>query len=164
MQHPNSNDVIFDLSPVKQMLTQTASLRGGLIPVLQQIQEYYGYLPENALEAVAGALGVPLTEVYGVATFYKQFRLKPAGRFVIMVCDGTACHVNGSSDILQTLSEELGIGDGETTEDRFFTIQSVACLGCCSLSPAMMINGETYGNLTKEKVLSIIAAIRENAS
>lgn len=164
MPHATNRDIAPDLAPLKRMLKKTGLPSGGLIPALQQAQEYYGYLPENVLETISGALNIPLSDVFGVATFYKQFRLKPAGRYIIMVCDGTACHVNGSSEILQTLSQELGIGDGETTEDLLFTIQSVACLGCCSLSPAMMINGETYGNLTTAKVLSILSAIRENAS
>lgn len=164
MHQPQKNDGSPDLAPVKRMLKNAGAQRGALIPALQQAQEYYGYLPESVLETISQEAGIPLSEVFGVATFYKQFRLKPAGRFIIMVCDGTACHVNGSSEILQTLSQELGIGDGETTEDRLFTIQSVACLGCCSLSPAMMINGDTYGNLTTAKVISILSAIRENAS
>lgn len=164
MQH-SQNSVSAPLDDSAGRLSFNAGLRpGGLIPALQQAQELHGYLPESVLKTIAAELDIPLSDVFGVATFYKQFRLKPAGKFIIMVCDGTACHVNGSSDILQTLSQELGIGDGETTEDRLFTIQSVACLGCCSLSPAMMVNGETYGNLTKAKVLSVIAAFRENAS
>jgi len=164
MQRQAGSNETQKLSPIKGLPQKAGSNNGALIPILQQAQENYGYLPEKVLEEIAVELRLPRSVVFGVATFYKQFRLKPSGRYIITVCDGTACHVNGSTDILQAVTEKLGIGDGETTADRLFTIQSVACLGCCSLSPAMMINGETYGNLTKEKVLSILAAIRENES
>ena len=99
----------------------------------------------------------------GVATFYTQFRLKPVGKYLIMLCQGTACHVNGSERIETTIKEHLGISDGETTEDGLFTLKNVACLGCCSLSPVMMINGETYGSLTPEKTVSILNSLKEAA-
>ena len=99
----------------------------------------------------------------GVATFYTQFRLQPVGKYLIMLCKGTACHVNGSDLIEKTITEALGIRDGETTEDGLFTLKNVACLGCCSLSPVMMINEETYGSLTPEKTRAILADLREKA-
>ena len=99
----------------------------------------------------------------GVATFYTQFRLQPVGKYLIMLCQGTACHVNGSERIEAAISEELGIKDGETTEDGLFTLKCVACLGCCSLSPVMMINEETYGSLTPEKTIRILSELREKA-
>ena len=99
----------------------------------------------------------------GVATFYSQFRLNPVGKYLIMLCQGTACHVNGSQQIEKTINEYLGIKDGETTDDGLFTLKNVACLGCCSLSPVMMINDETYGSLTPEKAISIFKELKEKA-
>ena len=100
-------------------------------------------------------------KVMGVATFYTQFRFKPVGKYLIMLCQGTACHVNGSERIEKAIKEELGISDGETTDDGLFTLKNVACLGCCSLSPVMMINEETYGSLTPEKVKTILKNLKE---
>ncbi|MGL4791331.1 MAG: NAD(P)H-dependent oxidoreductase subunit E, partial [Anaerotignaceae bacterium] len=100
-------------------------------------------------------------KVLGVATFYAQFRMEPIGKYLIMLCQGTACHVNGSSSIETAICEELNIKEGETTADGLFTLNNVACLGCCSLSPVMMINGETYGTLTPEKAKEIVASIRD---
>ena len=99
----------------------------------------------------------------GVATFYSQFRLKPVGKYLIMLCQGTACHVNGSQRIEQAIKDELGISDGETTDDGLFTLKNVACLGCCSLSPVMMINDETYGRLTPDKAKEILRNLRKEA-
>lgn len=123
---------------------------GSLIPVLQEAQEALGYLSSETMESIARGLKIPVSQVYGVATFYTQFRLKPVGRHLIRVCHGTACHVAGATAITEALEQSLGVKDGETTADRKFTLESVACLGCCSLAPVMMIDGETYGRLTKE--------------
>jgi len=112
--------------------------KGALIPLLQSAQDSYGYIPD------------------GVITFYSQFRLKPLGKYVIRICEGTACYVNGSKSVLEVLQDELGIGLNETTDDGLFSLQSVACLGCCSLAPVMMINDETYGNLTSQKIKKAI--------
>jgi NADH-quinone oxidoreductase subunit E len=133
---------------------------GALIAILQETQEAYGYLPPAALRHIAARTRLRPAHVYGVATFYTQFRLQPVGKRVIMVCQGTACHVNGGKAILQALSEELGIKEGETTPDGEFTLQTVACLGCCSLAPVMMVNGEAYGQLTPEKARRIIRDLR----
>jgi NADH-quinone oxidoreductase subunit E len=133
---------------------------GALIAILQETQEVYGYLPPAALRYIAARTRLRPAHVYGVATFYTQFRLQPVGKRVIMVCQGTACHVNGGNTIFQALSEELGIKEGETTPDGEFTLQTVACLGCCSLAPVMMINGEAYGKLTPEKARRIIRDLR----
>ena len=125
---------------------------GNLITILQKAQEIYGYLSREIIEHIASALDLKPANVYGVATFYTQFRFNPVGKYIIMLCIGTACHVNGSQKIADIIYEELGITDGETTQDGMFTLMCVACIGCCSLSPVMMIDGETYGILTKEKV------------
>ena len=132
-----------------------------LISILQKAQEVYGYLPTDVIYAVAEHVGVCPSNVTAVAAFYTQFRLQPVGRNLIMLCKGTACHVNGADAIAKALQEELGIGDGETTADGLFSLKEVACLGCCSLSPVMMINEDTYGSLTPAKAKDIVRKIRE---
>lgn len=133
---------------------------GALIAILQETQEAYGYLPPVALRYIAARTRLRPAHVYGVATFYTQFRLHPVGKRVVMVCQGTACHVNGGKIILQALTEELGVKEGETTPDGEFTLQTVACLGCCSLAPVMMVSGEAYGQLTPDKARRIIRELR----
>ena len=139
-----------DLSLMEGVLRQYQDDDTSLIMILQQAQSIYGYLPQEVIYHVAERTGNSPAKVMGVATFYSYFRLKPMGTYQIMLCDGTACHVNGSERIRTAISQELGIANGETTEDGMFTLNEVACLGCCSLAPVMMINGETYGNLTPE--------------
>lgn len=129
---------------------------GALIPVLQAAQDIYGYLPEEVMEKISKRLNLPLSKVYGVATFYAQFHLKPRGKYIIRVCQGTACHVRGSNKVLEELKKLLNIEDGETTEDLRFTLESVACLGACVLAPAIMINDDTYGKLTSESLAEIL--------
>ncbi len=131
-----------------------------LISILQRAQDIYGYLPTDVIYAVAERMGVSPAKVMGVATFYTQFRLQPVGKNLIMLCKGTACHVNGADAIAKALQEELGIGDGETTPDGLFSLKEVACLGCCSLSPVMMINETAYGSLTPDKAREIVRKIR----
>lgn len=155
-----------DFSLLDSAIEKYKSIPGSLISILQEAQGIYGYLPKDVLDYIAAEIGVKPAKVYGVATFYAQFRLKPIGKYLIMLCQGTACHVNGSKGIEEAIGEELGIKEGETTEDGLFTLNNVACLGCCSLSPVMMINGETYGKLTPDKAKSIIRDIikKENAN
>ncbi|MGI6603472.1 MAG: NADH-quinone oxidoreductase subunit NuoE [Firmicutes bacterium] len=143
---------------LEEILARYAGQRGALIPVLQEVQAAYGYIFEDAIVRIAEALGIPATSVYGVATFYAQFHLKPRGRHVVRVCQGTACHVRGAAKILAAVEKELGIKPGETTEDLRFTIEPVACLGCCGLAPVMMVNDDTHGRLTPDKVAEILAA------
>ncbi len=132
-----------------------------LIPLLQKTQERFGYLPREALEKIANYLGIPLSRVYGVATFYAQFRFEPLGKYVIKICHGTACHVNGAITIAQAITEELGIEEGQTTEDGLITLERVACLGCCSLAPVVMINDKVFGKLTPDKVRKLVKRLRE---
>ena len=132
-----------------------------LIPLLQRTQERFGYLPREALEEIANYLGIPLSRVYGVATFYAQFRFEPLGKYVVKICHGTACHVNGAVNISQAIREELGIEEGQTTEDGLVTLERVACLGCCSLAPVIMVNEKVFGKLTPEKVRKLIRKLRE---
>jgi len=129
---------------------------GSLIPFLQAAQRDYSYIPEAAIHYISGIVGIPPAQIYGVITFYTQFRLKPLGKYLLRVCNGTACHVNGSKLIGQVIEDELGVGLGQTTEDGLFTIQSVACLGCCSLAPVMMINEDTHGRLDPKKIRKIL--------
>ena len=132
-----------------------------VVSLLQETQEKFGYIPKEEIYRIAEEKGVSPAKVMGVATFYSQFRLSKPGKNLILLCKGTACHVNSASSIAAALKEELGIGDGETSEDGLFTIEFVACLGCCSLSPVMMINGNTYGSLTPEKTKKILKELRE---
>ncbi len=152
-----------ELQPV---LDQYAGVRGSLITILQKAQAIYGYLSKDCINYISERTGIKPAKIYGVATFYAQFRLEPIGKNLLMMCQGTACHVNGSESIYEAVSEELGIADGETTEDNLFTINNVACLGCCSLAPVMMVrtseSDEVYGNLTKESVRTILKEIRDN--
>jgi len=134
---------------------------GSLIPVLQATQQVFGHLPEPVMEKIASHIDVPLTRVYGVATFYSQFRFEPLGKYVVKVCHGTACHVNGSVNISRAMQEELAVEEGQTTEDGLVTFERVACLGCCSLAPVIMVNETVYGKLTPDKVRKIIRNIKE---
>lgn len=152
-----------DLSLLDGVLEKYAKIDGSLITVLQKAQEIYGYLPTDVMYHIAEKMGKTPAKVIGVATFYTQFRFKPVGKYLIMLCQGTACHVNGSEKIADTIYETIGIRDGETTEDGLFTLKHVACLGCCSLSPVMMINEDTYGSLTSAEVKRILTELREKA-
>ena len=150
-----------DLRRIEGVLDELADVKGSLITILQKTQDIYGFLPKEAIEYISSRTGIAESEIMGVATFYTQFRLVPVGKYLIMLCQGTACHVNSSELILQTIKEELGIDDGETTPDGLFSLKCVACLGCCSLSPVMMINEDTYGSLTPEKTKKILKELRE---
>ena len=150
-----------DFSLLKPTLDEYAQVPGSLITILQKAQEIYGYLPKDVRDHVAEAIGTTPAEVMGVATFYAQFRLTPIGKYLIMSCQGTACHVNGSERVSAAISAYLGIENGQTTEDGLFTLEHVACLGCCSLAPVIMIDGEAYGNLTPDKAVQILKDIKE---
>jgi len=152
-----------DLSKLTDVLAEYASVKGSLITILQHTQDIYGYLPKEAIELISEKTGIATSEIMGVATFYTQFRFEPVGKYLIMLCQGTACHVNSSELILQTIKDELQIEDGQTTEDGLFSLKCVACLGCCSLSPVMMINEDTYGSLTPDKTKKILKELREAA-
>ncbi|RDV84334.1 NADH-quinone oxidoreductase subunit NuoE [Ammonifex thiophilus] len=127
-----------------------------LIAALLALQRHYGYLPEPALRTLAQELGVPLSKVYGVATFYAQFRLKPRGRHTVCVCLGTACHVRGSEQIFHALKRELGVEPGDTTADGRFTLEVVSCVGACSMAPVVVVDEETHGRLDPEKALALL--------
>jgi len=146
---------------LEEMLDTYKNIPGSLITVLQKAQEIYGYLPTEVLSLIADGLEIPVAKVFGVASFYTQFRFQPVGKYLILLCKGTACHVNASQAIEQAIEEELGIKDGQTTPDGLFTLKNVACLGCCSLSPVMMVNEDTYGSLTPDKTKKILQKLRE---
>ena len=157
------NDIVSgaDMSLLEPVLNQYKSKPGSLITILQKAQDLYGYLPIDVLDHIANETGIKPPQVYGVATFYTQFRLQPVGEYLIMLCMGTACYVNGASPVADAICDELQIEDGETTDDGLFTLNNVACLGCCSLAPVMMINGETHAKLTPESVRKILRQIRK---
>lgn len=148
-----------DLSKLDEVFQRYEGERGALIPILQDIQDIFGYLPQEALYKVSERLNMPMSRIYGVLTFYSQFYLEPRGRNTIKVCLGTACHVKGAPRILRKLEEMLGIKEGETTEDLKFTLETVRCLGTCFLAPVMMINQNYYGKLTPQRVERIIRGI-----
>lgn len=154
------NCVKSDLGPMDAVFAKYEGDDHALVSVLQDAQGIYGYLPADVIYLIAERLGVAPAKVMGVATFYSQFRLKKAGKHLILLCKGTACHVNGADAVAKALFEELGIEDGGTTEDGLFSIKEVACLGCCSLSPVMMIGETTYGSLTPLKAKEIVRAIK----
>ncbi len=141
---------------LKEYLDNLDSYEGMVIPILQKTQDIFGYLPKTILRRLSDYIGIPGEQIYGVATFYAQFRLTPMGRNIIKVCHGTACHVAGAEMISETIENHLNIKDNETTPDLKYTLTRVACLGCCSLAPVMMINEDTFGKLTPDKVRKIL--------
>ena len=153
-------DLSIDLGKASEILNSYNSENSNLITLLQEIQLAYGYLPEAVLKLITDVTGMKEAKILGVATFYSQFRLKPVGKHLIMLCQGTACHVNGSGKIEQAIKETLGVSEGDMTSDGLFTYINVACLGCCSLAPVMMINDQTYAKLTPEKVGAILKDLR----
>lgn len=142
---------------VAGILARYPANRGSLIPVLQDVQEKFGYLSEEAVEELGKLMGISANEIYGVATFYTQFRFKPPGKHRIQSCQGTACHVRGGSKILGELERHLGITAGETTADGRFYLERVACLGCCALAPVVAVDGKVYAAMTSKKVKSILS-------
>lgn len=150
-----------ELQKVDTILDDASGQRGILIAVLQRVQEKIGYLPEDAMKMIAERLGLSLTNVYGVASFYKHFHFKPRGKNVVKVCMGTACHVRGAKAVLTEMESKLGIKEGETTKDLSVTLETVGCVGCCALAPVATINDQDlYGELTPKMVEDIIQTVR----
>jgi NADH-quinone oxidoreductase E subunit len=141
-----------DLSKLDPILQKYRGQEGALIPVLQEAQALYGYLPEEVLKAISQNLKISMSRVYGVVTFYSQFYTTKRGRHTVRVCRGTACHVRGGKGILKAVQEILGVGENETTPDYEFTFETVACLGACALSPVLLVDKKYYGKLTPAKV------------
>ena len=145
-----------DLSKIKPILEKYQGQNGALIPILQETQAIYGYLPEESLKNISQGLKIPLSRIYGVVTFYSQFYLNPRGRHTVRVCRGTACHVRGGKNVLKATQQFLGIGENETTPDFKFTFETVACLGACALSPVLLVDKIYYGKLTPAKVEKVL--------
>lgn len=156
-----NNGSTVDISKIVDIVDKYKDTKGSLITMLQKVQDVYSYVPVEAMNYISEQTGIKVSKIHGVVTFYTQFRLSPIGKYLIYLCQGTACHVNGSEAIEEAIVEELNIHDGETTEDGLFTFINVACLGCCSLSPVMMINGETYGKLTPKSAKEILKGLKE---
>ena len=140
-----------------EIISRYRNENGPLIPILQEAQGVYGYLPAHVLKYISKAMRIPLAKIYGVVTFYSQFRLTPVGRNLINVCLGTACHVRGGAKILETMEKTLNIKDGATTEDGRYTLEIVACIGACGLAPVISINNEVHGRLSPESLAGILA-------
>jgi len=155
-----SPDSKVNLGLLIPLIEKYKAKKGNMIPLLQGTQNLYGYIPEEAFYMISEYTGLNINEMYGVATFYAQFRLKPAGKIIIKVCHGTACHVQNANMISDAIEEALEIKDGETTRDGLFTLESVACLGCCSLAPVMMIGGDSFGKLTGKSAVQVIKEIK----
>ena len=145
-----------DLTAANQVIDKYIDMHGSLMPVLQGIQEAYGYIPEETVHLTAERLNVYSSQINGVLTFYAQFHLQPRGKYIVRVCMGTACHVKGAGRIADTLKERLGVGHAETTEDLKFTAEYVACIGACGMAPVIMVNEGTYGSLTVQKMDEVI--------
>ncbi len=146
-----------NVTEVEEIIAQHQEVDGRVSGILGDIQKKYRYIPEEALRLVSKKLGIPLTQLYGVATFYAAFSLTPKGEHLISVCHGTACHIRGAGQLSEILEKELQIKEGETTKDGKFTLESVRCLGCCSLAPVISIDGKTFGRLKPEDIPGVIA-------
>jgi NADH:ubiquinone oxidoreductase subunit E len=149
-----------DWQVLEAIIDQHRDRKWALIPLLQEVQENFGYIPPETIESIAAALNLFPTAVEGVITFYAGFTLEPKGKYVIKVCRGTACHVKGSRGLLRLLKRETGLQEGETSPDYRFTLETVACLGACFLAPAMMVNRTYFGKLSPPKVASVLSQYR----
>lgn len=165
MQPSNATSPGRKFEKVCEILDRNQRQPSRLIPILQAVQEEYRYLPEEVLTYVATSLDVPASKVFGVATFYSHFALEPKGRYVIRLCDGTACHVKNSIPILEAIREKLGLtGKAKTTPDMLFTVETVACLGACGLAPVMVINEDVHGAMTPAAAVRLVEAIQAKES
>ena len=154
-----------DLAPVAEVVAERSPFaESDVIGALQDLQDRYGYLPQPAMDELARLSGVPVAKLYGVATFYSQFYLEPHGKHTVRLCRGTACHVRGAPKIMSAVKRRLGIEDGETTEDMTFSLETVACLGTCFLSPVMLIDNQYFGKLTAERTIKVLDAIAESGA
>ncbi len=140
----------------EELLKKYEGVKGALIPLLQESQEIFGYLSADTMKRISESQRIPYSKTFGVATFYAQFHMKPRGRNIIRICQGTACHVRGVARVFEEVQKHLGIKEGDTTEDQRYTLETVACLGACGLAPVMMVNEDTHGRLTPDKAVSAI--------
>ena len=157
----NNKQVVLDMGPLDEILSSIPEIsQGDLIPILQQIQAGYGYLPRQVVCEMSRRTKIAISRIYGVATFYEQFHLKPRGRHIVRCCRGTACHVKGGEEVINTIERILGIKDGETTDDFAFTFETVACLGACALAPLMVVDDVYYGSMDSGKARKVFDAFR----
>lgn len=152
----------FDRNRLDEIIEDHRDRKWALIPLLQEVQEAFGFIPPESIEPIADALNMFPSQVQGVVTFYAGFSLKPKGRCVLRVCRGTACHVKGSRSILRLVKKELDLEEGETSPDYQFTLETVACLGACFLAPTMMVNRDYFGKLNPTKVVSVLGEYRKD--
>lgn len=153
-----------DLSAAEHVLANYSHDRANLIPIMQDMQAQYKYLPREVLEKIAQHLQVSISKIYGVATFYENFSLEAKGKYVLRVCDGTACHVRKSTEILKTIYSELGLSEKKhTTDDMRFTLETVSCLGACGLAPVMVVNDEVHPSMTVDKVKALLNTLKEDS-
>ncbi|MCD6473079.1 NADH-quinone oxidoreductase subunit NuoE [Candidatus Aerophobetes bacterium] len=150
-----------DLSDTRKIIQQYRKKKGILIPLLQEIQADYGYVPKESVDLISKELAIYPVEIYGILTFYAQFYLTPRGRHTIKVCQGTACHVMGGKEILDYLSNKLEISEGETTKDNMFSLERVACLGCCGMAPVVVVDNNFYGRCTIQKLDKLLEKYQE---
>jgi NADH-quinone oxidoreductase subunit E len=148
-----------DLKPVGELCQQHLRSRSSLVMLLQDVQSRYGYLPREVLKEISREMDMPLSRIYGLATFYRSFSLTPRGRHEVCVCTGTACHVRGATTLMEHLERKLGVAGGQTTPDGQFTLVGVNCLGACALGPVLVLDGKYHGKMTIEKVNNVLAAI-----
>ena len=143
-------------------IVQQHNERGASIPILQEVQSRFGFVAPSMLQRISDLTGAPVSDLYSIITFYSQFRLQKPGEYMLRVCCGTACHLGGAELITQAVEKVAGVKEGNTSPDGKFSLERVACLGCCSLAPVMMINGDIYGRLTSDNVQKIISKVEEN--
>lgn len=153
-----------ELNKVDEIIKQYKGEQSGLVGILQDIQSEYNYLPKHALTYLAEKIDIPLSQVYGLATFYKVFSLKPRGKHLVSLCMGTACHVRKASGIVDEIQRNLNVKVGETTKDKLFTLETVNCLGCCAIGPVMMIDDKYYGEMTVRKVDSVLEKYKKKSN
>ena len=154
------NNTMDKYAALQQVIDELKNEPGALMPIMQRAQDIFGYLPEDVQNIIAKGLDIPVSDVYGVATFYAQFNLEPKGKYIISVCLGTACYVKGAQLVLDELEKVLGVPAGSTTPDGLFTLNATRCLGACGLAPVIMVNDDVYGRLTPDQVAGIIEKYR----
>jgi NADH:ubiquinone oxidoreductase subunit E len=152
----STNDLDFDLAPLERILSEYREKKGAVIPILQKIQEAYGYLPKEILQITAKKTGIPLSQLYGVATFYAQFHLSRRGRHLIRICDGTACHVRGADKTVQAIENAFDLRAGSTSPDFKYTLEIVYCVGSCGLAPVAVVDDQVYGQTKPEPFVRIL--------